>query len=206
MTGSFVWSDSTIMSGCFGSGSLVWLAPDSLLCSRGSVPEFRTPHPYSIEINYLHDHFTFTAELQTVSDQYHRFDSNNGQVEVPPRYSDLYPRINSLDRTSTQSGRISTTGSVGSRSLSSFTRNSASRMSMRRVRNSGTLPREQSNESGANQTKEPLPKHPDFIVEFDQTIQFTRNLIFKLFKVYPFNRSWLTLMMYYWPRDVIYLV
>lgn len=126
-------------------------------------------HPYSIEINYLHDHFTFTAELQTVSDQYHRFDSNNGQVEVPPRYSDLYPRINSLDRTSTQSGRISTTGSVGSRSLSSFTRNSASRMSMRRVRNSGTLPREQSNESGANQTKEPLPKHPDIIVESDQT-------------------------------------
>lgn len=124
--------------------------------------------PYSIEINYLHNNFTFTAELQTVSDQYHRFDSNNGQVDVPPRYSDLYPRINSLDRTSTQRGRTSTTDSVGSRSLSSFTRNSASRMSIRRGLNSGSLPREQNNESGANQTKEPLPKHPDIIVESDQ--------------------------------------
>lgn len=125
--------------------------------------------PDSIEINYLHTNFTFTAELQTVSDQYHRFDSNNGQVEVPPRYSDLYPRINSLDRTSAQSGRTSTRDSVGSRSLSSLTRNSASRMSIRRGRNSGSLPREQSNESGANQSKEPLPKHPDTIVESDQT-------------------------------------
>lgn len=124
--------------------------------------------PYSIEINYLHNNFTFTAELQTVSDQYHRFDSNNGQVDVPPRYSDIYPRINSLDRTSTQRGRTSTTDSVGSRSLSSFTRNSASRMSIPRGRNSGSLPREQNNESGANQTKEPLPKHPDIIVESDQ--------------------------------------
>lgn len=88
---------------------------------------------------------------------------------MPPRYSDLYPRINSLDRTSAQSGRTSTRDSVGSRTLSSLTRNSASRMSIRRGRNSGSLPREQSNESGANQTKEPLPKHPGTIVESDQT-------------------------------------
>jgi len=99
------------------------------------------------------------------------FNSNGnlGQMDVPPRYSHLFPGPNKSDTSSMGSTRTSRAESIGSRNTSSFRRDSATRISIRRGRSSGSLPRQQNNAAELNQNRESVPGIPALVVESELT-------------------------------------
>jgi len=108
-----------------------------------------------------------TAELNTVTNQYHMFDSNGnlGQIDVPPRYSHLFPGPNLSDTSAMGSTRTSKAESIGDRNINSFRSDSATRISIRRGRSSGSLTRQQHNAAELNQNRESAPSIPALVVE-----------------------------------------
>lgn len=99
------------------------------------------------------------------------FDSNgnHGQMDVPPRYSHLFPGPNQSDTSSIGSHRTSKAESIGSRNISSFRRDSATRISIRHGRSSGSLPRQQNNAAELNQNRESVHGIPSLVLESERT-------------------------------------
>ncbi|XP_063426632.1 uncharacterized protein LOC134710267 isoform X2 [Mytilus trossulus] len=94
-------------------------------------------------------------QIQTVSNQFHEFNTTeNGQLDVPPRYSELYPVPSLSDQNSIDRSRQN---SVGNRSLSSINRNSDLRRPLRRSRNSGSAAQTENSSTETNQNNVPSP-------------------------------------------------
>ncbi|VDI24540.1 Hypothetical predicted protein [Mytilus galloprovincialis] len=92
-------------------------------------------------------------QIQTVSNQFHEFNTTeNGQLDVPPRYSELYPVPSSSDQNSIDRSRQN---SVGNRSLSSINRNSDLRRPLRRGSNSGSSTQTENSSTESNQNNAP---------------------------------------------------